>query len=169
MLVNCNSCQKKFSVPDSAIKESGRLLQCGYCGNKWMAYPIIKNSVKKIEKKTSVKIEQPNNVSNKKTLIKKKKREIKLYSDEYLKKKYGLTIKNPSNYQSKKQKKINFNFSSYVFIIIVFIITFFGVLNLTKDIVSESYPTTVLYFDYLYEFIDTLKIKISELVNSIYS
>jgi len=40
MLVNCNSCQKKFNVPDSAITQAGRLLQCGSCGNKWTQYPI---------------------------------------------------------------------------------------------------------------------------------
>ena len=44
MLVNCNSCQKKFNVPESAITETGRLLQCGSCGNKWTQYPIKQES-----------------------------------------------------------------------------------------------------------------------------
>ena len=50
MLVNCNSCQKKFVVPDSAITENGRLLQCGSCGNKWTQYPIKEKTVKPIKK-----------------------------------------------------------------------------------------------------------------------
>ena len=51
MLLNCNSCQKKFLVPDSAITKSGRLVQCGSCGNKWNQYPIENNKLKKIIKK----------------------------------------------------------------------------------------------------------------------
>ena len=40
MLLNCTSCQKKFIVPDSAVTKSGRLVQCGSCGNKWTQYPV---------------------------------------------------------------------------------------------------------------------------------
>ena len=47
MLINCDACQKKFTVPDSAITVSGRLLQCGSCGNKWTQYPIKKESTNK--------------------------------------------------------------------------------------------------------------------------
>ena len=95
-MVNCNSCQKKFTLPDSAITESGRLLQCGSCGNKWTQYPIKKKSTnndkpeKEVAKITQIKTKQ---FPKTKTSIKKKKREINLYSEEYLKKKHGLTIK----------------------------------------------------------------------------
>ena len=40
MILNCNSCGKKFVVPDKAITASGRLVQCGSCGNKWKQFPI---------------------------------------------------------------------------------------------------------------------------------
>ena len=91
MLVNCNSCQKKFSVPDSAITEAGRLLQCGSCGNKWMQYPIKKEKTTQEETKkeksttsTNIKSKKPQKF---KDSSKKKKRSINLYSEEYLKKK----------------------------------------------------------------------------------
>ena len=42
MILTCNSCDKKFVVPDSAITASGRTVQCGSCGNKWKQYPINK-------------------------------------------------------------------------------------------------------------------------------
>ena len=167
MLVNCNSCQKKFSVPDSAITEKGRLLQCGSCGSKWTQYPVKEKSVENIKKIITVKKKQPSNLNKIKTSVKKRKREISLYSEEYLKKKYGLTIKNPSNGQDKKQNKSNFSFYNYLITISIFTITFFGILNLTKDVIIESYPAIIPYIDYLYENIDTLRIKISELVNQI--
>ena len=70
MILSCNSCEKKFVVPDNAIPASGRLVQCSSCGNKWTQYPIntkakqkekiptIKQSSQKIQnipKKTKTK------------------------------------------------------------------------------------------------------------------
>ena len=43
MILSCNSCEKKFVVPDNAIGISGRLVQCSACGNKWKQFPIKSN------------------------------------------------------------------------------------------------------------------------------
>ena len=56
MLINCDACQKKFTVPDSAITVSGRLLQCGSCGNKWTQFPAKDNTVDKIKNIIPTKI-----------------------------------------------------------------------------------------------------------------
>ena len=40
MILSCNSCEKKFVVPDQAITSAGRMVQCGSCGNKWRQFPI---------------------------------------------------------------------------------------------------------------------------------
>ena len=40
MILSCNSCEKKFVVPDNAIGTNGRLVQCSSCGNKWTQFPI---------------------------------------------------------------------------------------------------------------------------------
>ena len=42
MILTCNSCNKKFVVPDNAITASGRTVQCGSCGNKWKQFPLNK-------------------------------------------------------------------------------------------------------------------------------
>ena len=49
MILSCNSCKKKFVVPDQAITVAGRTVQCGSCGNKWKQYPI-KNEIKTTQK-----------------------------------------------------------------------------------------------------------------------
>ena len=61
MIIQCNSCDKKFSVPDSAIGASGRLVQCSSCGNQWTQYPINKNLKKllKLEKYLGRKSKKP--------------------------------------------------------------------------------------------------------------
>tara|TARA_B110000444_G_scaffold225614_1_gene229575 strand:+ start:143 stop:631 length:489 start_codon:yes stop_codon:yes gene_type:complete len=162
MLVGCNSCQKKFTLPDSAISDAGRLLQCGSCGNKWTQFPI-----KEITKKKPPEIKkQETNIKEKskiKTSVKKKKREINLYSEEYLIKKHGLSIKGPA---IKKQINQNSsNFFNYLIISFVFFGGLFGVLNLTKKFIVVNYPYAEPYINSLYEVIEILKTIIVNLVN----
>ena len=104
MIIKCDSCQKKFAVPDGAIGPAGRLVQCSSCGNKWTAYPE-KDPVK--EEKTIQK-QKP---KVKKQKIKKSKN-IDVYSREYLQKKHGIKIIDPSassesSTKSKKESKKN--------------------------------------------------------------
>jgi len=140
MLLNCTSCLKKFAVPDSAIGVGGRLVQCGSCGNKWTQYPI-------------------------KEQTKRKKREVSLYSEEYLKKKYGLSIRDSSKPLEKRKTKNNFGFYNYLITIIILFLTIYGLLNLAKDIIILKYPFTESYINYFYEVIDIVKIITSELIN----
>ena len=171
MLVNCNSCQKKFTLPDSAITESGRLLQCGSCGNKWTQYPIKKKSTnndkpeKEVAKITQIKTKQ---FTKTKTSIKKKKREINLYSEEYLKKKHGLTIKEKPENKKEKKSEINSGKSSFFIYLVttsIFITALFGVLNLTKDFLIISYPFTETYINSFYEVFDIFKASINNLLD----
>ena len=48
MIISCNSCEKKFVVPDQAITLEGRIVQCGSCGNKWRQFPLKKEVGKKL-------------------------------------------------------------------------------------------------------------------------
>ena len=93
MIIQCKSCNKSFTVPDSAITPSGRLVQCSVCGNKWTQYPIKKVS------------EEPvvlDKLKTKKTTKKKvKKKSVNIYSPEYLRKKHGIKIIDPSSVSVK--------------------------------------------------------------------
>ena len=158
MLINCNSCQKKFSVPDNAITKSGRLVQCGSCGKKWTQYPVKESPV--IKKKT-IREKTP----NKKTRPKKN-----LYSPEYLQKKHGLVIGEDKNQLDKKisydKKKNNtFGFYGYVIILFIFFVTLFGIINLTKEIIILNFPSSEMYISYLFETMTIIKIFFNELVN----
>ena len=167
MLVNCNSCQKKFTVPDAAVTQSGRLLQCGSCGNKWVQYPTKEKEIKEIKKNTPIKkdiVPQTAQVKNL-TKKKKKKREINLYSEEYLKKKHGLEIKDFVSNKNLKKNSSGSNFFSYLITTTILIITFFAILNLSKDIIVTNYPFTEPYINSLYEVLEILNLTISSLVN----
>ena len=111
MILNCNSCGKKFVVPDNAITSSGRLVQCGSCGNKWKQFPA-----KEIKQSQSVPIKQktlsktrkilPINQETKKNKRKtiRKPREINLYSPEYLAKKHGIKLNDSVKISAPKNK-----------------------------------------------------------------
>ena len=166
MLVNCNSCQKKFVVPDSAITENGRLLQCGSCGNKWTQYPIKEKPAEPIKKEKI--ISKINKVENKiipaKKIAKKKKRQINLYSEEYLAKKHGLTIKdNSSIKKNQKNKKYGLGFYGWVLIIVIFSIFIHGILNLNQNFIIEKFPASEIYINYFFEVHEIIKIAIFEL------
>ena len=171
MLVNCNSCQKKFTVPDSAITEAGRLLQCGACGNKWTQYLVKldptkeEKSKKEVTRKISVGIKKPPKVNKINNSIKKKKRTINLYSEEYLKKKHGLEIKDSTSNKEDKKNTSGLNFFGYLIIAVIIVIALLGILNMTKTFLITSYPFTKTYINSLYEVLDILKMIILNLIN----
>ena len=155
MILTCNSCEKKFVVPDNAISAAGRLVQCSSCGNKWTQYPLKK------ETETQEKVTK-NKPLNKKvqTIPKKTKQKIKkrtgpnLYSPEYLAKKHGIKIDSEPVATNKKTKdKINVNFGFYNSLIVtIVILTFFlRVLYFTQDTYVNIFPMSEIYIDYLFE------------------
>ena len=151
MIINCNSCEKKFVVPDKAITSEGREVQCGSCGNKWRQYPkneeitpINKKENKKIPKISETKIPKP------KKKISKKKREIDLYSPEYLAKKHGIKL-NETIDKPVTKNKVSFGFYTSLIILLVFIIAFSRILYFFQDFIIIKLPFTEIYLKYFFE------------------
>ena len=154
MILTCNSCRKKFVVPDSAITASGRIVQCGSCGNKWKQFPS--QNLKKdtpIDKKTSLPIKKTvTKIPKQKTKKIKKPREINLYSPEYLQKKHGISLDNVET--RKKQisdKKVSFGFYNSLLLFIVVIIGFSRGLYFFQDFITQNLPFTEFYLNYFFE------------------
>jgi predicted Zn finger-like uncharacterized protein len=57
MIIQCQSCSRKFVVKDSDIPEQGRTVQCGYCSVTWHQIPVS-NSKTKVEKKIDKSVEK---------------------------------------------------------------------------------------------------------------
>jgi predicted Zn finger-like uncharacterized protein len=153
MILNCNSCEKKFVVPDQAITASGRTVQCGSCGNKWKQYPIDV-SIKKpviINNKLKTKIKSgTSKISKPKKKREKIKREIDLYSPEYLAKKHGISLNN-LNEDAKKNVKVSFGFYNSLIIIFVFLIALSKGLHFFQDFIIQVFPFTEFYLSYFFE------------------
>ncbi len=160
MILTCNSCDKKFVVPDSAISASGRMVQCGSCGNKWKQYPI--NKSRKLES-----ISRPQKIVPKSQFIKqktkklkkvknaqKKTREISLYSPEYLAKKHGIRLE-----ESKIKKivnkiedeRISFGFYNSLILFVILIIALSRILYFSQNLIISYFPITEFYLNYFFE------------------
>ena len=157
MILSCNSCGKKFIVPDNAIGASGRLVQCSSCGNKWKQFPIKqkieKPSVKKAEIKKVKKIP-------KKIKKKTKKTGPDLYSPEYLAKKHGIRIgenNSEKKISSKKEKRVSFGFYNFFIVFIVFIIFAFRMIYFTQDFITNQIPSLETYINYTFENLKNIK------------
>ena len=164
MILSCNSCEKKFVVPDKAIGQAGRLVQCSSCGNKWKQFPI-KDTFKSVEKITNLK--PPNKKvklsgANKKTVKKKAKKRSgpDLYSPEYLAKKHGIKISTDpivKNKQNDNMKKIKFGFYRSLIVYLIILIAFLRLLYFAKDYIVYKLPIMESYLEYLFETIVNLK------------
>ena len=161
MILSCNSCEKKFVVPDNAISASGRLVQCSSCGNKWKQFPNnkpleIKEETTKIAS-TAVKIGK---VPKKKVKKTKKRAGPNLYSPEYLSKKHGIII-NEGPKVSKTIKgnkiKISFGFYNSLIVITIIVITILRLLYFAEEIVIKSVPFSEIYINYLFESLNNIK------------
>ena len=52
MIIQCESCSRKFIVKDSNIPKDGRTVQCGYCSVTWHQMPVTTST--KTVKKTQI-------------------------------------------------------------------------------------------------------------------
>ena len=146
MLISCNSCEKKFVVPDKAITSVGRLVQCGSCGNKWKQYPLKEEKIPSIKIKKNIKIQKisETKIPKPRKKISKKKREIDLYSPEYLAKKHGINL-NETNDKPITKNKVSFGFYSSLIILLVFAIAFSRILYFFQDFIIIKLPFTEYY------------------------
>ena len=57
MIIQCESCSKKFQVKDEDIPKEGRMVQCSNCSQKWFQTPTTITS-KKIKSSTAPNIDK---------------------------------------------------------------------------------------------------------------
>lgn len=158
MILNCNSCGKQFVVPDNAIGPSGRLVQCSSCGSKWKQFPITTNEKKATIIRPVVKQAISKSISQNKKIVKKKakkkKRDISLYSPEYLAKKHGIKIGEKKIKESRNLKvsiKPSFGFYNSLLLFLVLIVFISRGLYFSQNFIVELIPDSEFYLNYFFE------------------
>ena len=158
MILSCNSCQKKFVVPDQAITAAGRTVQCGSCGNKWKQFPVGEIKQAQPPSRTQKVISKPPKIQkSKKTkkTSKKQSREVNLYSPEYLEKKHGIRL-NEDTKKNSPPEKLSFGFYNSLLLFLMIIITISRGLYFFQDFIIQKIPFTEFYINYFFESIKNL-------------
>ena len=158
MILSCNSCGKKFVVPDSAITAVGRTVQCGSCGNKWKQFPVneinntepISNIKKIASERKHVQPKSQKAKKVKKTSV-RKPREIDLYSPEYLAKKHGIKLGGEEIKKNSLNEKVSLGFYNSLLVFVVLIIFVSRGLYFFQDFVVQKLPITEFYINYFFE------------------
>tara|TARA_B100000989_G_scaffold45938_1_gene29542 strand:- start:501 stop:977 length:477 start_codon:yes stop_codon:yes gene_type:complete len=146
MIIACPFCEKKFSVVDNLIPDSGRLLKCGACNETWFFNkndPIIPS----IREKISI-TENP-------------KEKLTNYTQPKTYKEINKTITNiPKNKGSeliKYSSKSGLTITKILSYIIILLISFIGLIILLdtfKNPLNIIFPNLELF---LYNLFETLK------------
>ena len=145
MIITCPSCGKKFEVDQNLIPKEGRLLQCGFCNEKWF-FSISKKEV--LETKVNVKNEKVANSDKNDVILEKSKVSLKDNTDTVIK------VKN------------NFSFSIFLSYILVSIISFIALIILIDTFKSPLYrifPNLELILFNLFETLKDIKLFIKDL------
>ena len=61
MIIQCQSCSRRFVVKDENIPSKGRMVQCGYCSVTWVQKPSSAS-------KNTIKLTKENEATQKKEL-----------------------------------------------------------------------------------------------------
>jgi predicted Zn finger-like uncharacterized protein len=143
MIIECINCSKKFTVNSDLIPSAGRTIQCGSCNHVWFFDP--NNSIS--EKRKKPKIENNAPITN-------------LVTENNKPKKKPITNNNISekNYEITEYKsKSNFSFVKFLSYLLVFIISFIGliiVIDTFNSPLYELFPNLELI---MFSFFETLK------------
>ena len=183
MIITCVCGEKKFTLPDNSIPASGRMVKCGFCDKEWKQFPI------KLEEQRVVQLKDPAPIKsapsiNKVRKVQKKATEPAPYSKEYMKQKWGSTVKDYAEQKgiskkktetkklqkskspklNEKREKPSFGFFNYVITYSIGLTFLVGILNFERARLSRKFPVLEPYIDTFFETIDNLKIFILDLI-----
>ena len=143
MIIECINCIKKFTVNSDLIPSTGRTIQCGSCNHVWFFDP--NNLISEGRKKTKIekKIPITNLVSEN---IKPKIKSI--VNKDFSEKNYEIT-----EYKSKS----NFSVEKFLSYLLVFIISFIGLIIVIDTFNSSLYELFPNLEIVMFSFFETLK------------
>ena len=143
MIIECINCSKKFTVNSDLIPSTGRTNQCGSCNHVWFFDP--NTSISENKKKSKIETKKP-----KTNLIpENKKQQTKpITNKDFSKKNYEIT-----EYKSKS----NFSFGKFLSYLLVFIISFIGLIIVIDTFNSQLYELFPNLEIMMFSFFETLK------------
>ena len=143
MIIECINCSKKFTVNSDLIPSTGRTIQCGSCNHVWFFDP--NNLISESRKKS--KVEKRTTITNLGSENKKPKTKP-IVNKNFSEKNYEIT-----EYRSKS----NFSFGKFLSYLLVFIISFIGLIIVIDTFNSPLYELFPNLEVVMFSFFETLK------------
>tara|TARA_Y100001960_G_scaffold120800_1_gene129128 strand:+ start:272 stop:877 length:606 start_codon:yes stop_codon:yes gene_type:complete len=178
MIIQCQNCLKKFLVKEKDIPADGRMVQCGYCSQKWFQTPILSKKIEKVKTESINDLVNEMKASDGKTykflgsqwavLLSSGKTGI-LASKKISKELNDLTGRKQKPAIKKKSKKIKqidpsserlpdiykprkgLGFFGYIILTIIVVLSFIGILETFKNDLLVNFPETEFIFEFLNE------------------
>ena len=145
MIIVCPCCEKKFEIDQNLIPKEGRLLQCGFCNEKWF---FNKDNKEVTETKVNIKNKKFANSDNNNVNLEESEISLDYNTDNVIKVK---------NY---------FSFSIFLSYILVSIISFVALIILIDTFKSPLYrifPDLELILFNLFETLKDIRLFIKDL------
>ena len=155
MIINCPCGEKKFEVDESLIPHNGRLLKCGSCDQTWF--------FKKSEKKQEIYLEQKKEIKFSQN-FKDVEKKINISKIPNISK--NSNLKNKDYQLTKYKSKSKFSIERFFSYILVFIISFIGmiiILDTFKNLLYENFPLIETIMFNLFEIIKDISLFIKDL------
>ena len=146
MIITCPSCKKSFNVDTNLIPDKGRLVKCGTCDETWF-----------FKKSDQTTLESREDVAINENFEKQIQNQISSPKNDKTYNKIANIQKTKGSELIKYRAKSSFTISKFLSYIIVFLVSFIGViiiLDTFKSPLSIFFPNLELL---LYNMFETLK------------
>tara|TARA_B100000886_G_scaffold114368_1_gene76916 strand:- start:36 stop:506 length:471 start_codon:yes stop_codon:yes gene_type:complete len=146
MIITCPSCKKSFNVDTNLIPDKGRLVKCGTCDETWF-----------FKKSDQTTLESREDVAINENFEKQIQNQISSPKNDKTYNKIANIQKTKGSELIKYRAKSSFTISKFLSYIIVFLVSFIGViiiLDTFKSPLSIFFPSLELL---LYNMFETIK------------
>ena len=152
MIIECNNCNKKFTVDNELIPINGRLLECSACNHKWFYKPIndSEDSITEID----IKDEKTSDITETKT--------EEQFNDELIEEVEDTTeiIKKSKN---GSNSNILTKFISYLVVFLISLIALLILVDTFKIPLIQIFPNLELILFNLFEVFTDINLFIKDL------
>ena len=178
MIIQCKNCLKKFLVKEKDIPADGRMVQCGYCSQKWFQTPILSEKITKLKTETEDELVNEMEASDGKTykflgsqwavllpsgktgIMASKKISKELNNLTGRKQKIAIRKKTKANKEIDPSSerladiykpKEGLGFFGFIILTVVVILSLIGILETFKNDLLVNFPETEFIFEFLNE------------------
>ena len=163
MIIICPSCKKKFEIDENLIPDEGRLLQCGFCDEKWFFKNKVDINKDVIEEKSPI-INNENNIEINKNIFEKKNKSNEEFKIKSEIKSPKIDIKTISKNKTPIKKVNNVNYLNIVLVLIISIAAIILLLDTFKIHLVTVFPNLNIFLDNLYQSIKDVELFLVDLI-----